>query len=91
MQPPAVASPRIMQSQANNHNLETDMKLHGKEHQELMTAFEQFMGGGDFRKESKEFWSTVGAIYANGEINQKFLAYRAGYEFHRCVSNLNNL
>lgn len=62
------------------------MQIHTKEHHDVIAAFEQFMGkGGDYRKEDKEYWAKYSAIYANGEMNQKFLAFRAGYAFAKCV------
>lgn len=63
------------------------MQIHTAEHYELMREFEKcFKHLPTNRKESKELWSK-GYVYAHGETNELFLAYRHGYAYGRCVSS----
>lgn len=57
------------------------MELLGKEHYEIMAAFERFFQGeGRKDKEDKELWKK-GLIYQNGDVNRLFLAFRSGVSY----------
>ncbi len=58
--------------------------LKTQEHYDLMAQFERDTKYGAFTKEDKSMWAK-GYIYANGEINQKFLTYRMGYAFAKAL------
>jgi len=59
------------------------MELKTQEHIDMMATFErEFSGRKD--KESKSLWP-MGRIYADGQVNELFLAYRKGYALARCV------
>lgn len=55
--------------------------LLSKEHYELMAQFEMaFKGKRLDREKNKSLWA-MGNIYQNGEANELFKAYRAGYSY----------
>lgn len=60
--------------------------LKSKEHYDLMAQFEK-----DFRykrldkEENKEQW-VRGYVYANGEVNELFKAYRLGYSLAKAIN-----
>lgn len=57
------------------------MKLLGKEHYEIMAAFERsFPQEGRKDKEDKELWEK-GNIYQDGDVNRLFLAFRCGVSY----------
>jgi len=58
-----------------------------QEHYDLMEMFEHDYRHLNLDKEAKEMWRK-GQIYANGETNNLFKAYRMGYSFARSVNNL---
>lgn len=60
------------------------MKLLGKEHYDLMEAFERDHSGQRLDREDKSFW-TAGHIYQSGMTNELFLAYRKGYSFRAAL------
>ena len=53
------------------------MSLFGKDHYEMMDAFEREFRGMRMDREAKEWWAK-GNIYQNGETNAAFLAFRKG-------------
>jgi len=60
------------------------MQIHTSEHYEMMKEFEKLYYNLRLDKEPKILWKR-GRIYQNGETNDKFLAFRAGYSLARCV------
>ncbi len=60
------------------------MTLLGQEHYDLMAQFERDTKYGPFAREEKAMWPK-GYVYQNGEVNQRFLAYRSGYAFAKSL------
>ena len=62
------------------------LDVNSPEHDALMEAFEASTkaGGwrGELRRESRDYWAK-GYVYESCEGNQRFLAFRAGYELGR--------
>lgn len=58
--------------------------LKTQEHIDLIAMFEREFSGHRLDKESKELW-TMGRIYQDGELNERFLAYRRGYAYGKAV------
>lgn len=56
------------------------MELLGKEHYEIMAAFERSFPQGRKDKEDKELWEK-GNIYQDGDVNRLFLAFRCGVSY----------
>jgi len=54
-------------------------KTGSKEWEEIMNMFEKTFKGGRKDKEDRKMWP--GYVYQNGEVNEKFHAYLAGYVF----------
>lgn len=59
--------------------------LHTKEHIDLMKQFEKDYKFRQPAKEDKSLW-LKGHIYQNGEINNLFKAYRAGYSLGKAIA-----
>ncbi len=59
------------------------MQVTSQEHYNMMADFERQFPGNRFDKEPKAMWAKK-AIYQNGEVNNMFLAFRAGYSTARC-------
>jgi hypothetical protein len=59
--------------------------LNTQEHADLVTQFERDVKYGPFAKEERAQWAR-GYIYQNGEVNQRFLAYRMGYAYGKALS-----
>jgi hypothetical protein len=60
------------------------LKLHDKEHHELIFQFEKDFPYLPKVKEPKDLWSK-GNIYTNGDANKLFKAYQMGYSFAKCT------
>ncbi len=62
------------------------MNVNDKEHFDLMKQFGKDMGLNEcyLRQEPKKLWP-LGVVYAHGETNKLFLAYRLGYSFGKSV------
>lgn len=61
------------------------LTLFGREHYDLMTSFDQAFRGRRLDKEDKALWPK-GNVYASGETNELFLAYRRGYALGRATA-----
>jgi hypothetical protein len=59
--------------------------LGSQEHYDLISQFERDFGikEGRAKKEPKDMWPK-GYVYAHGETNAVFLAYRHGYAYGKC-------
>ena len=61
------------------------MQAESKEWYELIATFErsEFAKGYRRDKEDREFWKR-GRLYQNGELNELFRAFQAGYALGKC-------
>lgn len=60
-----------------------DLRLLGREHYELIEAFERDHHG-RFDKEDKNMWPK-GRVYQDGRVNELFVSFRLGYSFARAA------
>jgi len=60
------------------------MKLHSKEHYDMMSEFEKTFKRERLDKEEKTLW-TKGIIYQDEHVNKLFLAYRVGYALGKVI------
>ena len=62
------------------------LDVNSPEHDAFMEAFEATARASTWReqldRESRDYWP-MGYFYAHGETNNRFLAFRAGYELGR--------
>jgi hypothetical protein len=60
---------------------------HTKEHYDLMAQFERQHGYINKKPayEPRDVWM-LGHVYANGDLNEKFIAFREGYVFGKTVA-----
>lgn len=63
-----------------------ELRLGSKEHEEIMKMFEKIYSYLRLEREPISMWSKK-IIYQNGETNELFLAYRAGYSYGKEFGN----
>lgn len=63
-----------------------ELRLESKEHEDLMKMFEKIYSHLRLDREDRRMWSKK-IIYQNGEANELFLAYRAGYSYGKKFGN----
>jgi hypothetical protein len=61
--------------------------LKSREHYELIDSFDREFRHLRTDKEEKPLWEK-GYVYANGSVNELFLAYRKGYALGKSVERL---